>query len=162
MKILTTRRRSTSLSDSTSVQSKINKIEGMDIINPDIHIKNKFSIFADCLITERQRENRHQTTNGKYENTISNKNSPNVKHSNVKPLPIYIHRNIDHIKLLDALKYKYKNTFQVKFVSNKLKMMLNNVNDFNEFKSTCKNENLEFHTHTSFEKTTSVVLKGLG
>ena len=31
--------------------TKINKIEDMDTINPDIHTENRFSIFADCLIT---------------------------------------------------------------------------------------------------------------
>ncbi|KOX70233.1 hypothetical protein WN51_05669 [Melipona quadrifasciata] len=49
------RKRSTSLSDSSLV-TKINRIEGMDTINPDIHTKNRFSIFAECLIKEPDNE----------------------------------------------------------------------------------------------------------
>lgn len=40
--------------------------------------------------------------------------------------------------------------------------MFTNLNDFNDFKIICKNENIEYHTYTiSTEKTTTVVLKRL-
>ena len=111
--MLATRRRSTSLSDPTPV-TKINKIEGMDIINLDIRTKDRFSIFADYLITETDNEKTNtkpQTENTiEHENTTSNTNPLNIKHSNVKPPPIYIHGNIDHSKLLDALEKKNTKT----------------------------------------------------
>ncbi|KOX72934.1 hypothetical protein WN51_01864 [Melipona quadrifasciata] len=99
-------------------------------INPDIPTKNRFSIFAECLIKEPDTEktNIKPTTgnNTAHSKATSNLNSINIKPINTKPPPIYIHGNIDHIKLLDALKNKFKNAFQVKFVPNKLKVMFAN------------------------------------
>ena len=64
---------------------------------------------------------------------------PNIPKSHIiKPSPIYVHGNINHIKPLDALKDKYKNPFQVKFIFNKLKIMFTNLCDFNDFKIICK------------------------
>lgn len=65
-----------------------------------------------------------------------------IKSQNTKSPPTYVQENINHIKFLDALKEKHKNTFQVKFVSNKLKIMFTNLNDFNNFKTICNNENI--------------------
>ena len=85
----------------------------MNTINPDIHTKNRFSIFAECLITEPDNEktNLKPLTRNTiaHENTKSNTNPPsNVKSSNTKPPPIYIHGNIDHIMLLDVIKKIFK------------------------------------------------------
>ncbi|CAD1470616.1 unnamed protein product, partial [Heterotrigona itama] len=83
------------------------------------------------------------TDNTIYENTTPNSNLTITKPRNTK-LPL-IYAKINHVKLLDALKEKYTNTFQVKFTSNKLKIIVPHL----------------FHTTLSTEKTTTVVSKGL-
>lgn len=57
----------------------------------------------------------------------------------------YIYGDIDHIKFLDALKDKYKKTYQVKLASNKLKNMFTNQKDFIDFKTICKKDNIEYN-----------------
>ena len=79
-------------------------------------------------------------------------NSITIKSRINKPPPIYIHSNI---KLLDTLKDKYKNAFQIKFTFSKLKIMFENINYFSDFKSICKQKN------TPRKKTTTVVFKSL-
>ena len=56
------------------------------------------------------------------------------------------------ITLLDAFKEKFKNTFQVKFILNKLKIMFANPNDFTDFKIICQKENIEYHLHSQLRK----------
>lgn len=73
---------------------------------------------------------------------------------------------METLTILSYLKKKFNNAYQVKFVSNKIMftnlLQTNITNDFNDFKFICKKENIEFHTYTvNFEKTTTVVLKGL-
>ena len=64
--------------------------------------------------------------------------------------------------MLDALKEKYKNAFQIKRLSNKLKVTFINTKDFSNFKAICQKENIEYHTYMiSIEKTTTVALKDL-
>ena len=69
--------------------------------------------------------------------------------SHHQPLPpSYINGNVNHAKLIDALKDKYNNAFQTKYTSGKLKIMFANINDFSEFKTICLKENIQYHTHT--------------
>ena len=63
-----------------------------------------------------------------------------TKAQNTKPPSINIHGKLNYAKLLDALKVKYKNAFQVKVTFNKLKIMFANINDFSE--TTCQKENI--------------------
>ena len=114
----------------------------MDSINLDIQLANQLNVSSQ-IKTLLNKKNIHTNNKITHENPAANSNAHIMKSQNTKLLPIYIHGNINHIKLLDALKEKYKNTFQVKFVSNKLKIMFTNLNDFNDFKTTCKNENME-------------------
>ena len=97
-----------------------------------------------------------------HENKTPNKNSTITKPQNTKPPPINIHGKLNYAKLLDVLKEKYQNVFQVKVTSNKLKVMFANINDFSEFKTICQKENIEYHTYTvSSKKSITVVLKEL-
>ena len=51
------------------------------------------------------------------------------------PLHLNLHGNINHIKLLDALKAKYNNNFQAK-----LKVIFTNHTDFTDFKDICQKD----------------------
>ena len=78
-----------------------------------------------------------------------------------KSSPIYIHDNVNHAKLIDALKEKYNNAFQAKYTSGKLKIVSTNIN-FSEFKTICLKDNIKYHNCTiNSEKTLTVVLKRL-
>ena len=163
-RVVANRRRSASLSDSPV--TKINKTEGMETIHPEIPTNNRFSLFAECLNIEHN--NTIRNTNSYTNDTkptaekISTHKSTDTNPRNIKPPPIYIHGNINHVKLLDALNDKYKNAFHVKFTSNNLKIMFENTNHFADFKNICKKENIQYHTYTiSTEKTITIVLKGL-
>ncbi|CAD1480416.1 unnamed protein product [Heterotrigona itama] len=129
----------------------------MDIINPAIQTNNRFSLFAEWHAIEQEKSNRNNESL-KGNTSISNKNATVTKQQNTKLLPVYAH--INHAKLLDALREKYNNAFQIKFTSNKLQIMFANLNDFAEFKTICQKENIECHTYTvRLEKTTTVYQK---
>ena len=86
----------------------------------------------------------------------------NPEHDKIKRLPIYIHGNINHAKLLEVLKTKYQNNLHAKYTSSKLKISFQNIEDFKEFKELCQLDNVQYHTYSiSTEKVLTVVLKGL-
>lgn len=131
-----------SLSDSAPVKMKIAQEQGMDII--DITTK-KYSIFADCIINDREaKEQTYICRNTNTDNPI-NSDSASQRLQITKPPPIYIHGNINHIKLLDAFRSKYQNVFQAKFI--KLKIMFANQKGYINFKALCVKENIEFRTY---------------
>ena len=165
-KVTANQKRLTSLFDSPPAK-QITKIEGMEInsmeiLNPEIPTKNRFSLFAECINKEQDNTNNH--TNSHMENNkIHNEETAPItnptisKPRPIKSPPIYVHGNINH-QAID----KYKTAFQAKYTSNKLKIMFDNINSSTDFKAICKQENIEFHTYTvSAEKTCTVVLKEL-
>ena len=122
----------------------------MYIINPNIYTNNRFSIFADCLITDtdNQKTNIKPITDNIIEHKDTTTNTSNRRQA-------YKHEVTGYLK-------EQIRKFEVEFVSNKLKIMFNNVNNFTEFKTICKKENIEFRTYTIIsEKATTVVLKDL-
>lgn len=138
----------------------------MEHTNPAIPIKNRYSVFADCLINKQDNNKRNTTS---MDNTYSNANLQAIppimtpkKIQPSTPLPLQsIHGNVNHIKLIYALKDKY-NTFQAKYTFAKLKIMLININDFSESRTICLKENIEYYTYTiNTEKILTVVLKEL-
>ena len=121
----------------------------MEILNPEIPTKNRFSIFAECINKEQDNTNNH--TNFHMENnkihdeeTAFITNPIISKPRSIKQLPIYVHGNINHVKLLED---KYKNAFQAKYMSNKLKIMFDNINSFIDFKAICKHKKTSNCTH---------------
>ena len=74
--------------------TKINKIEGMEVINPEIPTNNKFILFAECINTEHN--NAIRNTNSYMDDTkltaekTSTDKSTDTKPRNIKPPPIYI------------------------------------------------------------------------
>ena len=116
-------------------------------------------MFAECINTEhnnavRNTNSYRDDTNLTAEKTPTDK-STDTKPRNIKPPPIYIHGNINHVKFLDALKDKYKNVFHIKFTSNNLKIMFENTKHFADFKTICKQENIQYHTYTVSSKKTA-------
>ena len=82
--------------------------------------------------------------------------------NSVKPPPIYLHGNIDHTKLLQALKSSYDNRFHIKYASSKIVIRFQSLPDFSHFKDVCRKEGIQFHTFSlPTEKTLTVVPKGL-
>ena len=132
---ITVRRRSTSFFDSEPVKL----IKGMETNIPNIPTKNCYSIFADCHISNDENTDTHP------QHIPVNTNGPDP--ANTKPPPLYVHGQIDHYKLLEALKAKYQDKFQVKFTSGKLKIMFQNIIYFKEFKEICHKENIQYHTY---------------
>ena len=136
----------------------------METLNPEIPTKNRFSLFAECINKEQYNTNDH--TNSHMENnkihdeeTAPITNPITSKPRSIKPPPIHVHGNLNHFKLLDALKDKYKNGFQAKYTSNKLKIMFDNINSFIDFKAISKQENIKYSCPK--RTTYTVVLKGL-
>lgn len=147
------RKRSTSLTHSRPMVT----INTIMIEQPTIPTQNRFSIFTDCLVQDTDHTNTETNHN---ENTTQD--SSLATHKNTRPPPIYLHGSFNHLKLLEALKTGYKNRFHLKYSSDKIKVMFNNPEDFNNFKEVCFKENIQFHTFTvSTEKILMVVLKGL-
>ena len=93
------------------------EINSMEILNPEISTTNDHT-------------NSHVKNNKIHdEETAPITNPITSKPRSIKP-PMYVHGNINHVKLLNALKHKYKNVFQAKYTSNKLKIMFDNMNSF--------------------------------
>ncbi|CAD1468631.1 unnamed protein product [Heterotrigona itama] len=78
--------------------------------------------FTCDLDSDQNIEFHDNETNEKHTNTNYATQNPTKLISPPTRIPIYIHRNINHTKLLDALKMKYNNNFQAKFICSKLKM----------------------------------------
>ena len=125
---ITIRRRSTSLSNSKPTTIIDTGIE----CNPTVPTHNRYRIFSDCLLRDDEADNAHEESCDS--NTFpANLSSP----SNTKPPPIYLHGNINHNKLLKALKTSYGDRFHIKYVSQKLKFLFQKIEDFTNFKDVC-------------------------
>ena len=152
IKAITTKRRSTSLTNSRPATF----IEpGMETFPPNVITQNRFGILAECLLNDM--EHIDEPDNG---NTVTRTHqNPSTDQGKIKPSPIYIHGNINYQKLLEALKTKYNERFHAKYTADKLKVIFQNIKDFKEFKELCRKDNIQFHTY--IEKVLIVVLKGL-
>ena len=130
----------------------------MNIVNPKIPTHNRYSIFARCLNSDQDKEFHDTETKTLTQTPTLHKIQPNQPQTLLPP--IYIYWNINHTKLLDALKEKYNNNFQVKFTSGRLKVMFTKQISWNL--KICQKDNIEYHTFTvNSEKLLIVVLKGL-
>ena len=63
----------------------------MDSINPDIQLKNRYSIFAECLIIDKnsakQNTEPHTSNTIMHENSATNPDPQIIKFQNTKPSP---------------------------------------------------------------------------